>query len=400
MITEPPYLADQARAVAAITALCAEARRPGSATSDTLTQGLAASSGLHPHVIAAMIAQFGRGWHGAAIARALRAARLRGEPAPAGRVAVVAPANVPAAAWQAMLEPLLAGNRVRVRPSAREPLAVHNLLAALRAIDAAVADRVELAPSSHADRAAWQRFLSDAQVLTLQGDDTAVAAVRRLVGELGFGGQLRLHGEARSVAVIDAIAWRAHGQRTARALARDALQVDGRGCMSLRSVLFVGLAPGELHAAHRLVADALGRAARALPPGTVPPSISARVAWLAETLDAEVGAVPGLLLARRQDGWLATAPAAADLGEAWPGPGARCLTAVNVADIPAAAALLARLGAPLSTLAWAGAPDQRQRLTQLLGPVRICAPGQMQAPRPDDLHDGWLPLQGFAAPPG
>ncbi len=378
-----------------IIALAEQAGRPDSPVHRALGEQLADGAALADAAVNRMIAQFANGWTRAAVLGAVTVARRCGASAAVPHVAVIAPANVPAAGWQAVLEPLLAGCEVVVRPSRREPQGIHNLLRALEIIDPWLASRCHIGgPTTHAD-ADWQAWLAGAGTLTAQGSGAAMQAVQAQVAKAGWTGTLRLHGEMHSIAVIDASRWRARGAEIARLLANDALEVDGRGCMSLRTLLWLGLNASELPAAHRLLAHALQRAAKRWPPGASAASAAPQQHYALQTLETLRDLGAQLHLDKRADGWLASASAPHLLQTVWPGPGARALVAVSLADSSSLESILAPWRGQVSTVATTLRGKDQQALIDLLGNPRTCRPGQMQAPRPDQVHDGWAPLQGF-----
>ncbi|MBI5609555.1 MAG: hypothetical protein HY902_11840 [Deltaproteobacteria bacterium] len=380
---------------AALSELAIQAGRAGSAVHTALADGLAPGSGLQPWAIAQMLAQFARGWRPNRLRRAVAFARAAGARRAVAEVAVIAPANVPAAAWQAVLEPLLAGSRVRVRPSRREPRAVYNLVRALQIVAPDLAERCLISQPTSPHATDWQTWLAGVATLTAQGSDAAMRAVAEVARTAGFAGTLRLHGEMRSLAVIDAAAWRAHGPRLARQLAADALEVDGRGCMSLRTVCWLGFGPAELAEAHALLARALAELARHWPAGgSTDTGLAARTYQL-QTLQAVAAVGAPLHLSARSDGWLATAGDRAALAGVWPGPGGRCLVGLSFADSADLRSTLEDWRGQISTAATTLIGRDRAQLKDWLGGPRLCRPGQMQAPRPDQVHDGWAPLQGF-----
>ncbi len=380
---------------ASLAELAVQAGRAGSPVRQALTQDLARSSGLPPWAIERMVVQFAHGWRPAAVRRAALLAREAGARRAVAQVAVIAPANVPAAAWQAVLEPLLAGSRVRVRPSRREPKAVQNLLLALQIVAPWLADRCQVSQPTSPEATDWQTWLAGVATLTAQGSNPAMAAITQLAHAAGFAGTLRLHGERHSLAVIDAAAWRAHGPRLARQLAADTLEVDGRGCMSLRSVAWLGCRGDELTAVHAGLAGALDRLTRRWPAGQRTPGGQAARAYQLQTLRTVADLGAPVVVSGYGDDWLATARDRAALTGVWPGPGGRCLAGLAFADQTDLCSALQGWRGQIATVATTLVGRDRWELREALGGPRLCRPGQMQAPRPDQVHDGWSPLQGF-----
>lgn len=384
--------------IAAIAELAARAARPGDAVYAALLHDLAPSSGVHPASLARLTALWAAAWQQDGLERCVRRAGLdRGPWQPLGRVAVVAPGNLCVATWQAVLEPLLAGNRVRVRPGSGDPHAADRLRDALALIAPALAERIEVDAFVRGDVPRWRRFLADAEALAVHGGNEAVAAVLRLAGEAGFAGRVRCHGDLQSCAVVTApiFADPEAFQAFAQDLAHDALLADGRGCMSPRALYALGDHDADRwHAAHRQLAFAMDATAAALPAGRLSPALVAHA-----RLDLEAHAFAAAQHCATQwfsEGagwWLATERQAGRAPAASLGPACRGLIVRGLADWPAWVAHLHVWRGRLSTVAVAGEPDL-EALAALAVP-RLCQPGQMQAPPADRSPDGHLPLVDF-----
>ena len=398
----PPELA--LRTLEILGELASRARQPGDPVRAALLAGIAETSGLHRASLERLCDLWARAWMPPGPER-LWQRGLGHLPAdsfaPLDTVAVVAPGNLCVATWQAVLEPLLAGCRVRVRSGSGDPLAASNLATALGFLDADLAARIETSSFDRADRAGWARWLHGTDALAIYGGDQAIAAVLHLAGEAGYAGRVRCHGEMQSFAAIAVQALDTPGLW--HALAHDALIADGRGCMSLRLVVLVGtLQPQQEREVHDALARALAEVAARLPAGSIAPQWRA-----AQTLagDAcEFAAALGQLdFTRGSDWWLASqwrpagdrgvvAPTAAALG-----PGARSLVVRAVPDWPALAALLAPMRGHLSSAALlvADAPAAAHAACEQLGVHRLCAPGELQAPPAHRAPDGYQPLIDF-----
>jgi len=359
-----------------------------------LLQGLAETSGLHPTSLHRLTDLFAAAWSRPDLDRLWQRGlgHLDGGFAPLGTVGVVAPGNLPVATWQAMLEPLLCGNRVRVRPGSGDPLAPGNLRAALAMVAPDLAAAIEVVAFDHNDRAGWQAMCKGLDALTVQGSDAAVAAVLQRCGEVGFVGRLRSHGHLQSLALVTAAAfadaekWRA----VAQGLAHDALLADGRGCMALRAVLVLGEHdPARWLAAHEDLASALATVAVALPAGQGAPrpaQVLARetAAFAAATEPNSAAFTAG------GDWWLGSSWAPGGL-QPEAGPGGRGLVLRSTAGADFSA-----LQGTVSTVALARPETEALpgALTNLR-PHRLCRPGAMQAPPADRAPDGHLPLLAF-----
>lgn len=365
-----------------------------------LLAGLAASSGLHPASLGRLTDLWAHAWRSPGVERlwSRGLGSLGGGWAPLGTVAVVAPGNLPVATWQAVLEPLLCGDRVRVRPGSGDPLAPGNLRSALAILAPDLAARIDIHPFDRTDAAAWAAFLAGTQALSVQGSDEAVASVLQLAGQAGFCGRVRGQGHLQSLAVIaadvaddlTALAGVAAG------LAEDALLADGRGCMSLRAVWLLGASRPRFARVHATLAQAMATAAQRLPPGRLDPRWQAAQALAGDDLAFAAAADPNAaLVTAGPDWWLATLldDRLLPVTPERLGPGARALVVRGATDAEDLAAQLAPWAHRLSTVALAGkAGAPWPAALDRLAPHRRCPPGQMQAPPADRAPDGHLPL--------
>ena len=376
-----------------------------------LLEGIAETSGLHPTSLQRLTDLWADAWMPPGPKQALQRGLGHLPPgswSPLDQVAVVAPGNLCVATWQAVLEPLLAGCRVRLRSASGDPRAADNLARALGMIDSELAERLETTAFDHRDDDAWCRFLAGTQALAIYGGDEAVAAVLKQAAFNGYQGRVRCHGHMQSLAVLQTAELDRPG--LVQALAHDALLADGRGCMSLRLVLLVGMLTRQQQwAFHQALAEALAEAALVLPAGTIAPQ------WLAQqALEGDAFAFAAALspesidLTRGSDWWLASdwrSPAAD--GPPLPdhpelGPGGRGLIVRRVGDWSALTRALAPWRTHLSSAAL-HAPGQREealRALNQLGVHRVCAPGQLQAPPADRAPDGHEPLIDFVCVAG
>jgi hypothetical protein len=137
---------------------------------------------------------------------------------PAQAAHVLLSANVFVAAHRALALALAASSRVRVRTSRREPVFARRLAEAAPGLFEVVE---ELAPRA-------------GDVVFGYGSDETLERVRE---ELPEGVVFRAHGSGFGIAVVST---RHATQQAARALARDVVLFDQRGCLSPRAVAFVG----------------------------------------------------------------------------------------------------------------------------------------------------------------
>lgn len=173
---------------------------------------------------------------------------------PAQAAHVLLSANVFVAAHRAIALALAASSRVRVRPSRREPVFARGLSEAAPGLFDVVD---ELAPRA-------------GDVLFGYGSDETLERVRRALPE---GVAFRAHGSGLGVAVVSA---RHATLDTARALARDVVLFDQRGCLSPRAVAFVG-DDEAARAFAAAVAEELTGFSERVPLGILDPDEAARV---------------------------------------------------------------------------------------------------------------------------
>ncbi len=353
---------------------------------------------LHPRTARALAGEFARGWSRRHLAR--MAQTLDPLTEPMGKVAVIAPGNLFVAAWQAVLEPWLAGNHVRVRPSQRDGGAVGWLIGQLaRHGGMALPEVVSL------DRAAphqWPQFFA-AEALAVWGDDTTVAAVQALATRHGFTGQLRDHGQRQALAVVDVASLTSPQlQRVMAGLARDALHGDGRGCLSLGSVVWLGVPGADQQAVHDRFASELDRQRTRLPVarrGNTDAPFVQHLDSQKETMSILATIRADVCWTPRADGWLVSAPLAA-LAGAWPGLGQRGVSAAFADGDLALAAALQPLAQRTSGLAIAGSPALRTQVLAAIGSCYPCRPGALQRPPCFRSTDGWPALAAYRRPLG
>jgi hypothetical protein len=173
---------------------------------------------------------------------------------PAHAAHVLLSANVFVAAHRAIALALAASSQVRVRTSRREPVFVRRLADAAPGLFEVVD---ELAPRA-------------GDVVFGYGSDGTLESVRRALPE---GVSFRAHGSGFGVAVVST---RHASVGAARALARDIVLFDQRGCLSPRAVAFVGddVAARAFAAA---VAEELAGFSERIPLGTLDPDEAAQV---------------------------------------------------------------------------------------------------------------------------
>jgi|GEM_PF-2072737 len=404
-------------ALETIAQLCEALRHPRAPLRRLLLDGLDVSTGIEAASLERLTDLFAEAWSPTALRRAiaraigdsnaLRGPVLRlGSPhrflaRPAGRVAVIAPGNLPVATWQAMLEPLGAGCELRVKPGSGDPDTPERLRRALGELSPETARRIEVCPFPSDDLDALTRFLADVDVVAVHGSDDAVRAVRATCARACPDASFVAHGHGLSLGWLGREIWQDVSglQLAARAFAHDALLADGRGCMSLRAVLVEGLSRAD-EAAKLSAAfgEALESCAAELPPGRIDTALLA-------SHRAALEAVRFVPAARVSSGpnleWsLAVLPAATGLAldTTDVGPGARHLRVLPVFGPPHLIDALRPLAPHLSTLGVAeaaSAQDALRSAAALAGFRRLCPAGRMQAPPADRAPDGRMPFASF-----
>ena len=350
------------------------------------------TSGLHPTSLQRLVELWLSGLSERALRRIVAVGQGR---AALGTVAIVAPGNLCVATWQAMVEALVCGNRLLVRPGSGDPRAAENLRAVLAQVDRQTAERIEIEPFERSDMKAWRALLRRADGLMVFGADRSLRRVTAMAVEAGFDGPIRRHGHGVSMAILPA-AILADGDRLqelAPALAHDALLADGRGCLSLRAVLVEGALPPERWAE---IADVLARAmattAEQLPHGQMATDLLASRRLLIEEAEFVAATAPGQAVLRHDPaaGWAVVGwPQRRELDAAALGPGARCVVMLPLAHRNALATALAPLRPWLSTLAVPRTSIGVGHVALSAGFDRVCAIGQMQAPKADRPTNGY-----------
>ena len=361
-----------------------------------LEAGICDTSGLHPTSLTRLVDL----WLGGLTANALgHVAESEGGGAPLGTVAIIAPGNLCVATWQAMVEALVCGNRLLIRPGSGDPRAAENLRAVLARVSGDVAERIEILPFERDDLAAWRAMLARADGLMVYGGDGAVDQVAALAEEAGFKGPMRRHGHGVSLAILPAaiLADEAQLRQLAPDLAHDALLADGRGCLSLRALLVEGALPAERWSEIAdVLADAMTAVAQQLPQGHIATDLLASRRLLIEEAEFVAATAPGQALLRHDPaaGWAIVGwPQRRQLAPAALGPGARCLVMLPLAHRNELGAALAPMERWLSTLAVPRRSIGVGHVALSAGFDRVCAAGQMQAPKADRPTNGYRPGQ-------
>lgn len=288
---------------------------------------------------------------------------------------VVLAGNVFTACVKAILVPLLLEVPVLVRPSSRDGVLAHALVAGL---EPPFDEAASLVAFDHDDDRAWEAFFRRADAAHVFGSDETLRALRsKTPSRTRFVG----HGHGVGVAAILEPP-RGRFDAIAEALALDVAAYDQRGCLSPQ-VLYVVGARAEALALAEALHGALAAVEASLPRG--PLSQRERVActrWR-----ATVAALGDLF-----EG-LTHAVVVADAAPVPGGPGYRHLVIRAVPTIEALRQAVAPLGHHLKAFGWG--PDEAQPLVGTAlpaGTAPYLAPlGAMQTP-PFDLPWDGMPL--------
>lgn len=179
-------------------------------------------------------------------------------------VHVILSANVFVAVVRALALARAASSRVVLRPSKREPLFARLLVAALADASVTVTEELDLGAIASGE-------------VHVYGRDETIADVRAAVGAAV---RVRGHGAGMGVAVVGV---RDGLESAAKALVRDVVPFDQRGCLSPRVAVILG----DVRRARRFarhVHDALIEAERVTPRGALDAHESEALTWYRETV--------------------------------------------------------------------------------------------------------------------
>lgn len=364
-----------------VAAMCTRLRRDP-ALRGHLAAIVAPASGLHPASVDRLL------WHWAdgfvADAFLARATQLREEGARGrGPVVIVAPSNLPVAAWTASLEALLLGLSVRLRPGSGDPGGPRALQQLLAEAAPSLGGRLRLVEAKRDDSAAWRAITADASAIVAFGGDPALDAITALAPA---GLPVRRHGPKVSLGLLRGGPG-SHAEAVVTGLLEDALLADGRGCLSLRALLVEGS-----QADAEAWAEALAQAATAIrqrwPAGALDPALlaQARLAAEADAVDAAIAGGVVVRAAGHAFSAIAT-PLERGLRLAQLGPGAGLLRLFALPPGTDLAELLHPLRHQLAALVTPEVASWQAEPTASPLFYARCPPGRMQAPR-WHLHDG------------
>ncbi len=276
---------------------------------------------------------------------------LVGAAAPARRAHVLLPANVFVAAHRAIALALAASPEVFVRPSRREPCFARLLAEGAPGLFQIV-DNLKPEPGD---------------TLHAYGTEQTLESVRR---ELVLGVHLEAHGPGHGVAVVEQ---ERATLGAARAIARDIVPFDQRGCLSPRVALFVGTVDAARTFA-QAVAGALAELEARVPLGRLDAEERAEIARFRDTF-----AYAGELFPAGS-GWVAIGPERAPRVA----PDGRNLLILPSAD---PVRTLAGSAPEVTALGLAAGQKHEASLAATLPRARYSALGAMQRPRFDGPAD-------------
>lgn len=381
-------LGRRAEAIACVAEqLRAHARAAAAGRDDPALELVAASAGLSLPMAAWALETTAARYEAPALASLAEVALSRpgAVAVPPTLVAVVLAGNVFTAALRAIALPLLVGAPVLAKASSRDPAFADLLARTLDAVAPDVAPALGVVAHPSGRRDLDVALLSRADVVSVYGGQAAVESVRALAAG---GTRVVAHGHGLGVALLLPGALEGDGRALARALARDVVAYDGRGCLSPHAVLVPRdgeATPDEL--AVLLAAHGLAPLGRELPRGPMPETArAAQMQWrsvavargrLHEGDDFAVSVEPTLRLS----------------------PGYRNVALVPYDAPEEALASLAPYAPFLKVLGVAGPPGTSlaplARALPARAAPRLVRVGTMQDPPLDVLDDGLPPLEGL-----
>lgn len=308
------------------------------------------------------------------------------------RLVHVVAGNVTAATLSMLVRGWLLGAAQWLRPAAREPLFAVALADHLEARVPELAAGFAVSWWPHGDAVMEPAVLAGADVVTVQGDDAAVAAVEARVARLAPHASVVRFGARWSMGLV---ARAAQTARTAGALAADVALFDQQGCLSPAIVFAEQHAGLETWCAE--VAAALEERERHVPRG-VPDAAtrSALRSWReAMRLGVPLGQVQRTWESVETSAW---AVALMTRCRFEPGPLDRHLPVVPFATDAELRQVLAEPRARLQGIAldlsgWE--PDRADGLLEWLAPTRTTLPGALQLAPPDWRQDHHAPLRSL-----
>ncbi|TVR03642.1 MAG: hypothetical protein EA398_04150 [Deltaproteobacteria bacterium] len=360
---------------------------------------VARSCGLHPRMVAVTVAHLARQLSASGLRQWVRLELGRGLERPLESLATaehaveralvppelvvqVLPGTVPALVLEGVVEALLIGAAVLLRPGFGAEDGVRALVEPLAVCAPELADAVEVLHWPSGEDAVTREVFARADAVVAWGSDASVEAVRRLCP--GSGTRFRGHGSRVSFAVLGP-AEEGVGSavgRLARALALDASLLDQRGCMSPQTV-FVhrGAAVALEDLADALATEGFPAWEQRLPRGVLAPETASAVMQLRGASEflgcARTGASFTVILHETCEAHLA--------------PPARLLHLVPWETSAELERALRPWRGRMSTCGLVSGPSCRAQLLPLLarlGVGRVCPWGRMQRPVLLRDHDG------------
>lgn len=311
----------------------------------------------------------------AILKRAERAAPRGTRAAPRGLHLSILPANVFTAPIRAMLLPLLFGNPVIAKASARGDHLAHLFAESLAEVDPLMRDALFVITFGSSERALLERLLVHAKSVAAYGTDQTVRAVREL---LPAQTPYQAHGSGLGLALLD----RPADDALLARFAEDIIAYDQRGCLSPHALFVIG-DPEEAAAG---LERALSAASFRTPRGALPLELaSAQLQWRA------VGEARGELI-EGHDFAITIEPS----GPPRLSPGYRNLAIIPLGSPAELQPIAASFGHRLKALAIES--EDAASIVRSLPPIvspRISRFGEMQRPAIDEPWEGLAPHDGF-----
>lgn len=304
------------------------------------------------------------------------------------RLVHVLAGNVLPSTWNLLVRGWLLGAAQWLRPATREPVFATCIHDRLGEIEPALAACTAVQWWHRDDMATAASVFNRAQVVTVQGDDASVAAVRQQVEQLAPTARFLGYDARWSAAWVPAVA---QSRETAEGLARDVALFDQQGCLSPTCVF------AERHAGLEdwcaVLAQALTAQADTLPAGPIP-AFSRAGLWhwrQRQRLALALGHVSHLWEGTPSQPWCVVLLARCVWHEDFESPRDRHLVVVPYDDIEQVRQCLGSKLARLQGLSIAG----RQPLPAWLRPTRVAQAGTLQEAPPGWPQDHHPPLRSL-----
>lgn len=285
---------------------------------------------------------------------------------------LVLAANVPGLVLQPLVACLALRRTVLVKTSSREPHFTPAFVAALARREPLVGEGIAVITWSGGDRQLEEVVSADVDRIVAYGDDSTLADLDERAGD-----KLVAFGSAASLAVLGSVEEQDLATVT-RALARDVVLFEQRGCLSLQAIYIGAGGDGgssDMAAAlARSLAEALVDAAERWPPCEPAPAAAAAVRQARQEAAflgccvIELELPRGTIIVDPRPGFR-------------PSPGLRTVRIHPISSLDALPAILAPVRGRLQGAVLIGSEARALRpALARLGVSRFCEPGQLQSP--------------------